>query len=564
MVVHSFSSHSYPPSAAVPLEARRRLFADEDLGMGNFLDRVAAVHPAGDRPFLWTVARGGSPEQARPLSVEQLVRTRDTYAGWYHAAGVTKGDPVAVYLDDGVGYFLHFLALSSLGAVPALVNGRMPAPVAADYVARIGAVGVVATTGHLAALRDAGLDAGGLLWCADAAEIPAEPASGTALPGVFPYPHADPDPVMLCHTSGTTGPPKAAMFGHRQFFLGKRERLLTFPQAEEGNRLLTALPQSHSAGISYLMTATLLGLPTMVMTDNDGASVRAAMDRFEPTVVAAFPQTYVELAALDLSGPGSAQVHTWINTGDSAHEAHIRALVRYGRRPDGNGGHRPGSRFIDGLGSSEMGMALFRKVSEPESGDYGRCVGTPIDIVEEVAVLDDAGRPLGPGEPGRLGVRTPTVTPGYWNDSRRTIQSSYSGYWLTGDVVYRTEDGRIYHLDRSPDVIHTADGPVYSLPIEEVVLTDPVVDDCAVIAVPDPVAGDQAPFAVVRLRAGTPAPGSLLDTLNAALAEAGLVPLRGVTVAAGPDEFPTGPTGKVLKRRMREMYVSALAGSGVS
>lgn len=203
-----------------------------------------------------------------------------------------KGDPVAVYVDEGVDSFLHFLALTSLGGVAALINGRMPAKVAADYVRRIGAVGVIASRDRLAALEAAAPLEG---FRVDQASLPVDTVRRDQLPAVYPYPHGDDDPVMLCHTSGTTGAPKAATFGHRQFFLGKRRRLWSFPAARR-NRLLSAPPHSHSAGISYLMTATLLGLPMLVMADTGGAAVHAAMDEFRPTVVVAFPQTYAELA----------------------------------------------------------------------------------------------------------------------------------------------------------------------------------------------------------------------------------------------------------------------------
>ncbi|MDA2811420.1 class I adenylate-forming enzyme family protein [Nocardiopsis sp. RSe5-2] len=555
---HRTEDGTHAPHAAVPPALRARLHDDPGLGTGNFLDRVRAVHPAADRPFVWAVPSGGGPEAAQAWSLDRITAARDALAAWYHGAGVSKGVPVAVQMGDGFGYFLHFLALSSLGAVPALVNGGMPAAVAADYIRRTGAAGVVADTPRLEALRAAGLRAGPGMFLQEAGALPLERSPGDRLPGVFPYPHADTDPVMLCHTSGTTGAPKAATFAHRQFFLGKRERLVSFPAPEDGNRLLSALPQSHSAGISYLMTATLLGLPTMVLSDPGGPSAVAAMRAFAPTVVAAFPQTWVDLAGTDLDGAAD-RVHTWINTGDSAHEAHVRALVRYGRRPEG-GGFRPGSRFIDGLGSSEMGMALFRKVSDPETDDYGRCVGVPIGVVEEVAVLDGDGRPVEDGRPGRLGVRTPTVTPGYWNDSGRTALSSFSGYWLTGDVVYRDTDGRIYHLDRVPDVVHTADGPVFSLPLEEVVLSEPGVADCAVVAVPDPGTGAMAPYAVVRPAEGAEPPADLLGALNARLEAAGLARLRGASAVRSEEDFPLGPTGKVLKRRLRERFADALGG----
>jgi acyl-coenzyme A synthetase/AMP-(fatty) acid ligase len=550
------STYGARRSATVPLVARLRLLGDRGLGVGNFLDRVHAISPATDVPFLAAqrlAARGQT--EVEWFSLDDLVDVRTRYAAWYHGAEVRKGEPVAVYLDEGVDSFLHFLALSALGAVPALINGRMDSAVAADYIRRIGATGVVTAGSRAASMRSSGALPEELAFLVDHAE-PAESAiEQHTLPSVFPYPHGDEDPVMLCHTSGTTGPPKAAIFGHRQFFLGKRSRLWNFPPAAR-NRMLSALPQSHSAGISYLMTATLLGMPTLVMADTGADAVRAAMREFRPTIVAAFSQTYAELAQLGLDGAADT-VHSWFNTGDSAHEAHIRALVRHGRRP-GRFGSRPGSRFIDGLGSSEMGMALFRKISVMDSADYDRCVGTPIKVVKRATVLDDDGRELGPDQVGRLAVRTPTRTPGYWNNSELTNKSSFAGYWLTGDVVYRDGKGRFFHLDRVPDVIHTDTGPVYSLPMEEAIMVGcPWVADCAVVAVTAPTSG-HVPFATVKLKPGVEVPADLLGTLNAALTAKGLSTLSGAALAQQPGDFPTGPTGKVLKRHLRERFANAL------
>ncbi|QIZ34492.1 class I adenylate-forming enzyme family protein [Saccharopolyspora sp. ASAGF58] len=552
------------PDARLPLPARLKLLLDRELGMGNFLDRAVANNPAPNRAFLFA-QRPGNPETAPEAdvvaySLVRLLGVRNAYASWYHAQGVGKGDVVGVHVPEGIDSFLHFLALTSLGAIAALVNGRMPAEVAAEYLGRIGALGVVADEPRLARLRAAGLDTERLAFHADPADLPTTPAAGASYPGVFPYAHADDDLVMVCHTSGTTGPPKAASFGHRQFFLGKRQRLWNFPAAAR-NRLLTALPQSHSAGISYLMTTTLLGLPTLVMADTTGTAVRAAMRRFQPTIVAAFPQTWADLAEIGLEATGAQHVHTWINTGDAAHEAHIKELIVHGRRP-GLLRSRPGSRFIDGLGSSEMGMALFRKVRELGSTDYGRCVGTPIKVVRRAVVLDDDGRELGPGRAGRLGVLTPTRTPGYWNNSDATVKSSFAGYWLTGDVVYRDERGRFIHLDRVPDVIRTADGPVYSLPLEEAILVAcPFVADCSVIGVRDPGSPDaQAPLAVVRLRSDAEEVADLAGPINAVLSAAGLSEVHGVVVAREDADFPTGPTGKMLKRQLRERFADHLTG----
>ncbi|MFI6551811.1 class I adenylate-forming enzyme family protein [Streptomyces griseus] len=563
------------PAARMPLRARLRLLAEPTLGVGSFLDHARAVSPDPSAPFLLAQHAGGPEEDGlERLSLDRLTEIRDAYASWYHEAGVRKGDPVGVYAGEGIDAFLHFLALSSLGAIAALVNGRMKPAVAAEYLTRIGVYGLVGTAEGIDRLRESGGLPKTLAFEKDLRTFPRTRSARPSLPGVFPYRHGEDDLVMLCHTSGTTGPPKAVTFGHRQFFRGKRHRLVSFPDAGS-NRMLSALPQTHSAGISYLMTATLLGLPTLVMADSSGEAVHDAAGWFRPTLVVAFPQTYAELARLDLSPSAVGNVHTWINTGDSAHEAHIKALIRHGRRPGGRSGRLPvtlpggwpggrssraGSRFIDGLGSSEMGMALFRKVSEPERQDYDRCVGRPVKVVERATVLDPDGRQLGPGRAGRLGVISPTRTPGYWGNTELTGKSSVSGFWLTGDIVYRDRRGRFFHLDRVPDVIETAEGPVYSLPMEEAILLGlPEVADCAVVAVdaPPPL-GKQAPFATVLLKPGAKAPADLLATLNDVLRARGLTSLSAAVLATEPEHFPTGATGKVLKRSLREHFADVL------
>jgi acyl-coenzyme A synthetase/AMP-(fatty) acid ligase len=163
-----------------------------------------------------------------------------------------------------------------------------------------------------------------------------------------------------------------------------------------------------------------------------------------------------------------------------------------------------------------------------------------------------------------LGVRTPTRTPGYWNDPALTKSFELSGYWLTGDIARRDEEGRYYHLDRTVDVIDTAGGPVYSLPIEEILIADcaELVLDCSVVGVPSP-AGGQQPVAAVRLQPGVqePSPEQLLAHANSALRAASAPPLAAVIIARTPEDFPTGVTGKSLKRELRTRLAALLTGA---
>jgi acyl-coenzyme A synthetase/AMP-(fatty) acid ligase len=365
------------------------------------------------------------------------------------------------------------------------------------------------------------------------------------------------------------------MLAHRQFWDGKQPRMVRFP-AEPYDRLMSLMPHTHAGGLSYFLTATLLGLPTVVMSDWRRAVVEPVMEAFRPTMVASFPRTFVELATGELPVAGAAKVHSWFNTGDSAHYGHIRRLVELGERPAGliepwllpqQRAERPalpGSQFIDGLGSSEMGMALFGQVTTPESVRNDRCVGKPLEVVLKAAVLDEDGVEAPDGTVGMLGVVTPSRTPGYWNNPKLTATFELAGYWLTGDVARRDADGSFYHLDRTVDVIDTVTGPVYSLPIEEVLLADcaDLIQDCSVVGVPGAAGGGQRPIAVVRLQAEAAHSSAedVQEAANKALTEAGLAALAAVSIARTAADFPLGPTGKVLKRELRTRFATLFSG----
>jgi acyl-coenzyme A synthetase/AMP-(fatty) acid ligase len=291
------------------------------------------------------------------------------------------------------------------------------------------------------------------------------------------------------------------------------------------------------------------------------------MEAFQPTMLASFPRTFVELATGELPVKGAAKVHSWFNTGDCAHYGHIRRLVQLGERPAGlikawllptdqaEQTVLAGSQFVDGLGSSEMGMALFGGLSTPETPRNDRCVGKAQEAVIKAAVLDDNGDELPDGTVGLLAVITPSRTPGYWKNPRLTASFELNGYWLTGDVARRDAEGNFYHLDRTVDVIDTVAGPVYSLPVEEVLIADcaDVVLDCSVVGVPGPAGQGQVPIAVVQLQADAAdwTAEALLEKANKQLVTSGLAELAAVIIARTPADFPLGPTGKVLKRELR-------------
>ncbi|MFE6719669.1 class I adenylate-forming enzyme family protein [Streptomyces albidoflavus] len=544
---------------------RLRLYLDPRLGAGNFFWHTLAVATDADRPIVFSGGAGrapagpGSRDEARGLSLNDMRIRIIRYAHWYRTHGVVPRSHVGVHTRDGLENLLHYIAVTSLGAVPVHANARMPVEVAADYFARTKISVLVGDrdlvdgcaagwNGRPAGQRPEAVVMEDVAVLRETAPKPPGPLSG------FPYRHAADDLVLISHSSGTTGRPKAPMFLHRSFFAGRWERLWAFPSLRS-DRLLSALPASHSAGLAHLSMAITLGLPTMILDDTSGDAVVRAVNAFRPTMVLGFPIALAGIPTSDITPEAARTVHTWSGMGDASHEHHIRALTEVGAHPV-PGGRAGGSVYRDGLGSSEMGMVLFTQVHTPAARSGERCVGRPTSVVERAAVFGDDGSELPRGRPGRLGVRAPSVTPGYWDDPGLTERSLIDGHFLTGDIARCDAEGRWYHLDREPDVIHSADGPVYSLPLEEVVLLETGALDCAVIAVDDPDRPSAACPAAVVLAQDTAGadPEDLLERCNAALRHRKSQTLRALVVVADRDGLPVGPTGKVLKRELRDRH----------
>jgi acyl-coenzyme A synthetase/AMP-(fatty) acid ligase len=538
-------------------EERARIAADTELGAGNVLHRIKDYGRPLDEPVLWTDGTWPAPDGSRPevLTLGQLYEVVETYAGFYASKGVKPRDVVGVLTASSTEFAVNFMAVNSLGAIPSFANAKLRPEIAREYIRRQGASGAITE-----AERHETLAQGELGFVVTAADVRPEhrrhlPATG------WPYRHDKTDPIIISHSSGTTGMPKAVPHTHETLLYAQLHRLKLSVGGAMG-RLLVALPGNHNAAMSVMMFGLLLGSPVMLLSSQRGEDVLDAVQKFRPTTVFGFSGTYAQMATADLSRWDTSSIEAYYNTGDAAHEAHIRVLVGLGSHEEIGHDlkpHRvPGSVFTDGLGSSETGYSIFHNGHKPGSASFGRCIGKPMSFAE-AAVLSEDGRPLPAGEVGRLGVKSPTLTPGYWNDSITWHRLRLGGYWLTGDLAYQDAEGNFYHLDRAPDAIRTRHGIVFSTRTEELLLANrPELVDCTVTAiVEDGVRadwdGDGVGDAYVLLQfAGADDPAEDLTAwVNDVLAEHGFPPVtRALRMDYG--DVAVGVTGKVLKRVMRE------------
>ncbi|MEU1886805.1 class I adenylate-forming enzyme family protein [Micromonospora rifamycinica] len=530
---------------------RGALAADPQLGAGNVLARVLAHGADPQGPGLTFDTPVDGRPAGQPLTLGQLDERVAARAAWLHARGVRPRDPVAVWATAAADMVLSFLALTRLGAIPALMNGKLRPEIAAEYVRRLRGVGVLADTAHTDLL--AGHDLGVPL-------LGTPEQAGTGDPAQAPahYRHHPDDPIVITHTSGTTGVPKAVLHSHASLFAATRH-LLSMPQAQGTRRILNALPAPHTATVLMVNQALGNRAEMFLLSEQGGERVLDTIGQWRPDGVFGFSVTWAELARFDLSGYDLESVRLWFNTGDCSHEPHVRRLVAVGSRDvfTRQGVTRvAGSVFIDGLGSSEMGHSMFHITHTVDTDRYGRCVGRPYRFAT-VAVLDAEGNELPPGQVGFLGVDSPSLFRGYWNDSVTSYRFRLRGWYLTGDLVRADADGRYYHLDRAVDSVTLPDGRRYftALSEERILAACPDVADCTVLIVAD---GDTVTTDVLlELAAGADPAVDRTATIRAALG-ADVGPTLRRVVPVRPDDIPVTVTGKVRKVALRERH---LAGS---
>jgi acyl-CoA synthetase (AMP-forming)/AMP-acid ligase II len=205
----------------------------------------------------------------------------------------------------------------------------------------------------------------------------------------------------------------------------------------------------------------------------------------------------------------------------------------------------PSAWFADAYGLTETVSGdtfLDRESTVSKLGSVGRpCLYLDLDI------WDEAGASMPPGERGEVVLRGPKVFKGYWRDPDATAKAFAGGWFHTGDVGVRDDDGYVYIVDRLKDMIVSGGENIASSEVERVLYEHDAVVECAVVGRPDERWGE-VPVAYVVLRDGTsPAPADLIEHCRGRLAKF-KVPKDVVFIAT----LPRNPSGKVLKRELRE------------
>jgi len=369
------------------------------------------------------------------------------------------------------------------------------------------------------------------------------------------YPIADlTDAIaVLQYTGGTTGLPKGAMLTHANLTAATSQCIETThtdpPTLDEGKeRVLAVLPPFHIYALTVNMLLGIhIGAELVLHTRFD---VDAVVKDLTEKKITAFPGVPTMFVAV-LNHPGAAKADLsslkWCNSGG----APLPLEVQQGFEK------LTGCRLAEGWGMTETSpTGTFTPVTnEPRAGSCG--VPSPGITIKFLDVSDNATYvPL--GKSGELCIRGPNVMKGYWKnpDATAAIMTA-DGFMRTGDVGYMDEDGYVYIVDRTKDMLLCGGFNVYPRVLEEAIYKHPSVEEVAVIGIKDQYRG-QSPKAFVKLKKGAPSLTlkELQEFLKDKLGKHEMVQALEIREA-----LPKTPVGKISKKDMYDEEERKKAGT---
>jgi long-chain acyl-CoA synthetase len=298
---------------------------------------------------------------------------------------------------------------------------------------------------------------------------------------------SDDDLAALIYTSGTTGVPKGVLLTHRN--LGSNvHAIINSTRITQDEVALSALPLSHSYGLTSSIVAFQAGLSTVLMRWFDAEKVFEYTERFHVQTMTGVPAMYIQL----LNHPRAPQynVRSWkrLQSGAAPLSEEVLRAFR----------EKFGVYLYEGYGLTEASPVVCAQ--SPHLPAKPGSVGPPLEGVE-VRIKDDFERELPPGSPGEITVRGPNVMKGYFKEPEETERALRGGWLHTGDIGYMDEDGYLFIVERKKDLIITGGFNLYPSEVEQVLERHPAVMEAAVIGQPDPIRGEVV-HAFVVLNAG--------------------------------------------------------------
>ncbi len=481
-------------------------------------------------------------DEERELTFEQLDRRSNRLAQALLSTGLVPGEPVAMLAGNCLEYFEVATALAKAGLPMVPLNPRNTRADNQFILEHSGtralvldgalADGASGLTESLTATFEFGLRSGIGVGYEQQLE-----AGRPADPGVMV---AEDDAFCITYTSGTTGQPKGVVLTHRGRVLTSLAAGLEYGLGP-GRRTIAVAPMYHGAGFAFAFAGPQLGGCTRVLRSWDAETFMTMLASERAHTVFLVPTHAQQIRRL-VEEPSSRYNLGHLQTlyfNAAALPVALKTWVIDAF---------PGAGVHELYGSTECSVVTDLR---PEDAlRKAGSVGHPW-FFNEIRLLDPYLQPVGPGEPGELFARSPMLMSGYLHDPEATRSATTKdGFVTVGDVAVADDEGFISIIDRKKDMIISGGVNIFPREIEEVLAQFPDVHEVAVVGVPDEVYGERVAAFVVS-RSGHPVDERRLEQFVRARLARFKVP-REWHIVAG---LPRNPSGKILKRDLRDSYV---------
>ena len=471
--------------------------------------------------------------------------------------GIRKGDRVATPLHNCHQFIEAFFGAAKIGAVFVPINFRLSKPeidhVLADCTARVliyesefaETLGLLSRTAyfperlvHVGDLTEdsSGFDAGAEYESWIAGHPSSEPAIEVAAT----------DDQLILYSSGTTGHPKGAVWTHANTLHSSVAKIIDLQLTPRDSTVVFG-PLFHAGPLMDLAIPLLQRGGKLVVGASRGfdpARLLAVIEAEQATAVSIYPTMWKRVLALnDLDRYNLGSLRLLLTGGEMIPQWLLREI--YERFPQ--------VPFINTYGCTEGGAMVSFLAAEDRFAKMGSIGKSAFNVA--IKIVDDHDREATPGTAGELVIRSPFVCRGYWRKPAETEAAFRGGWWHTGDLAWKDEEGFLWIAGRKKDLIISGAENIYPAEIERVISTLEGVAEVAVVGVPDEHWGEAVAAFVVRK------PGEDLD-------ESGVIEHCRQNLASYKkprhvffvDELPRTSVGKVSKKVLRQRGEAAVLG----